>query len=49
MFLNFVVVAVGPYESVANPRYVTDWSVVLFTSYGNPLTMIGVLPLVFPK
>jgi hypothetical protein len=42
-------VAVGLCESVANPRYVTDWSEVLFTSYGNPLTMIGVLLLVFPR
>jgi hypothetical protein len=49
LLLNLVVVAVGLYESVANPRYVTDWSEVLFTSYGDPLTMIGVLLLVFPR
>jgi hypothetical protein len=49
LLLNLVVVAVGLYESVANPRYVTDWSEVLFTSYGNSLTMIGVLLLVFPR
>src|ERR687884_123881 len=49
LLLNLVVVAVGLYESVANPRYVADWSEVLFTSYGNPLTMIGVLLLVFPR
>ena len=49
LLLNLVVVAVGLYESVANPRYVTDWSEVLFTSYGNPLTTIGVLLLVFPR
>src|SRR5215203_5663520 len=49
LLLNLVVVAVGLYESVANPRYVTDWSEVLFTSYGSPLTMIGVLLLVFPR
>jgi hypothetical protein len=49
LLLNFVVVAVGLYESVANPRYVIDWSEVLFTSYGNPLTMIGVSLLVFPR
>src|SRR5919107_6446082 len=33
LLLNLGVVAVGLYESVANPRYVTDWSEVLFTSY----------------
>src|SRR3712207_6508147 len=46
LLLNLVVVAVGLYDSVAYPRYVTDWSEVLFTSYGNPLTMIGVLSVV---
>ena len=49
LLLNLGVVAVGLYESVANPRYVADWSEVLFTSYGNPLTMRGVLLLVFPR
>jgi hypothetical protein len=49
LLLNLVVVAVGLYESVAHPRYVADWSEVLFTSYGNPLTMIGVSLLVFPQ
>src|ERR687889_1551664 len=49
LLLNLIVVAVGLYESVANPRYVTDWSEVLFTSYGNPLTTIGVSLLVFPR
>jgi hypothetical protein len=49
LLLNLVVVAVGLYESVANPRYVADWSAVLFTSYGNPLTIIGVSLLVFPR
>jgi hypothetical protein len=49
LLLNLVVVAVGLYESVANPRYVADWSEVLFTSYGDPLTMIGVSLLVFPR
>jgi hypothetical protein len=49
LLLNLVVVAVGLYESVANPRYVTDWSEAVFTSHGNPLTMIGLLLLVFPR
>ena len=49
LLLNLVVVAVGLYESATHPRYVADWSEVLFTSYGNPLTMIGVSLLVFPR
>src|ERR687885_2408205 len=37
LLLNLVVVGVGLYESVAHPRYVADWSGVLFSSYGSPL------------
>jgi hypothetical protein len=49
LLLNLVVVAVGFYDMLANPQYVADWSEVLFTNYGNPLAMIGVLLLVFPR
>src|SRR5918992_2824868 len=49
LLLNLVVVAVGFYDMLANPRYVADWSEVLFTNYGNPLAIIGVLLLVFPR
>src|SRR5215217_6197774 len=44
-----VVGAVGLYESITHPQYVTDWSQVLFTSYGSPLAIIGVSVLVFPR
>ncbi len=49
LLLNLVVVAVGLYECVAKPCHVADWSEALFTSYGDPLTTIGVLLLVFPR
>jgi len=49
LLLNLVVVAVGLYETVTYPRYVADWSEMLFTSYGNPLMMFGVSLLVFPR
>jgi hypothetical protein len=49
LLLNLAVVAVGLYESVAHPRYVAEWSEVLFSSYGSPLAMIGVSLLVFPR
>ncbi|MDQ3941852.1 MAG: amino acid transporter, partial [Actinomycetota bacterium] len=49
LLLNLVIVAVGLYESVTHPQYVADWSEALFTSYGDPLVMIGVALLVFPK
>src|SRR5919199_436619 len=49
LILNLVVVAVGLYEGATHTQYVADWSEVLFTSYGNPLAMIGVSLLVFPR
>lgn len=47
--LNLVVVAVGLYECVVNPANVTDWRTRLFADYGNPLTMLGISLLVFPR
>jgi hypothetical protein len=49
LLLNLIVVTVGLYESVANPQSVTDWTDALLTSHSNPLAMIGVALLVFPK
>ena len=49
LLLNLVVVAVGLYECVVDPSYTADWQSKLFTNYGNPLTMVGVSLLVFPR
>ncbi len=49
LLLNLVVVAVGLYAAFADPRSVADWRGALFASYGNPLVMIGVALLVFPR
>src|SRR5215207_5915922 len=49
LLLNIAVVAVGLYESVANPRYVVDWTDALLTSHSDPLAMIGVAIIVFPQ
>jgi hypothetical protein len=49
LVLNLVIVAVGLHEAVTHPQYVTGWSEALFTSYGNPMMMIGVALLVFPQ
>lgn len=49
LLLNLVVVAAGLYEFVVDPANVADWSSRLFADYGNPLTMIGVSLLVFPR
>ena len=49
LLLNLVVVAVGLYECVVDPSHTADWQSKLFANYGNPLTMVGVSLLVFPR
>ena len=49
LLLNLVVVVMGLYECVVDPSYVVDWQSKLFANYGNPLTMVGVSLLVFPR
>jgi hypothetical protein len=49
LLLNLVVVAAGFYEMATHPGSLTDWSRALFSSYGNPLVMIGASVLIFPR
>jgi hypothetical protein len=49
LLLNLIVVAVGFYNILAEPQSIADWQSVLFADYGNPLVMIGVSLLVFPR
>jgi hypothetical protein len=49
LLTNLVVVAVGLYEIFSDPGSLADWQGSLFADYGNPLAMLGVSLLVFPK
>jgi hypothetical protein len=49
LLLNLIVVGVGLYEAVTQPQSLANWQDKLFADYGNPLIMIGVALLVFPK
>jgi hypothetical protein len=49
LLLNLGVVAVGLYEIATDPRHLSDWTRTLFANYSNPLVMIGVSLLVFPR
>jgi hypothetical protein len=49
LLLNLIVVAVGFYEIAISPHTVIHWQSALFSAYGNPLAMIAVSALVFPK
>ncbi|MFJ1791769.1 APC family permease [Kitasatospora griseola] len=47
--LNVVVVAVGLWHVVTAPSVITDWTHALSMEHGNPIAMIGVALVVFPK
>ncbi|MEI2581062.1 amino acid transporter [Scytonema sp. PRP1] len=49
LLLNFVVVSVGLYQILNQPSVITDWQTTLFATHHNPLIMIGVALLIFPK
>lgn len=49
LFLNLVVVLVAAMEVLADPQPITDWWTVLTAQHSNPLAMIGVALLVFPR
>ena len=49
LLLNLIVVFVGFYEILTNPHSVVHWQNALFSAYGNPLMMIAISALVFPK
>jgi hypothetical protein len=47
--LNVVVVVVGLTKIATSPGLVTDWGTALTAQHGNPIAMVGVALLVFPK
>jgi hypothetical protein len=47
--LNVVVIADGLLMVAAHPGRIGDWSATLTTQHGNPLAVVGIALLVFPK
>jgi hypothetical protein len=47
--LNVVIVTVALQHVLTEPHVVTDWWTALFTAHGNPITMVGLSFLLFPK
>ncbi|WP_306205188.1 APC family permease [Actinoplanes sp. RD1] len=47
--LNVVVVAQGLVRVITHPSQVSDWTTALTTQHGDPLMMVAVALLVFPK
>jgi hypothetical protein len=49
LLLNLVVVGAGFYQILVQPEVFAGWRDALFTNYGNPLAMVGISLLVFPR
>ncbi len=49
LFLNAIVMAVGLFQISTHPQLLADWQKLLWTQHGNPLAMIAVAALLFPK
>src|SRR3954449_10364411 len=49
LLLNAVVVGYGLYRVAMHPHVLGDWRGRLFQAHGNPLAMLGIALLVFPK
>ena len=49
LLLNLVTIAIGLQEIVRNPAMLQDWRTTLLTSHGNPLMLLALAALVFPK
>ena len=49
LVLNAVVVAQGLWQVVTHPHAVGDWTAALTTQHGNPVLVVGIALLIFPK
>lgn len=49
LLLNLVTIGVGLNQILHQPALIRDWQTALFTSHGNPLIMLGISALLFPK
>ncbi|MCX6050703.1 MAG: amino acid transporter [Chloroflexi bacterium] len=49
LLLNIVVIGVSLGQVITHPTLLSDWKTALFVSHGNPLLMLGVSLLLFPK
>ena len=47
--LNLIVISVGIHQIWLNPALIGDWRNSLFQAHGNPLVMVAIAALLFPK
>ncbi len=49
LLLNFIVIGVGSYHILNQPSAIANWQTALFANHQNPLSLLGIALLVFPK
>lgn len=49
LFLNLITIGVGVLQILDQPTVIADWQRALFASHGNPIVMLGIAVLLFPK
>ncbi|WP_375479522.1 amino acid transporter [uncultured Nostoc sp.] len=49
LLLNFIVVGVGVYQILTHTEAIPNWQTALFARHSNPLMLIGISLLIFPK
>ncbi|GAB4230689.1 MAG: APC family permease [Stanieria sp.] len=49
LFLNLIVISVGVQQVLQNPSLINDWQRALFQAHGNPLMVVGIAAILFPK
>ncbi|MBC6431373.1 amino acid transporter [Nostoc sp. HG1] len=49
LLLNFIVVSVGFYQILTHPEAIANWQTALFARHSNPLILVGIALLIFPK
>lgn len=49
LLLNLITVGVGAVQILQQPSLITNWQMALFTQHHNPLLMLGLSALLFPK
>lgn len=49
LLLNFIVIGVGFYQILIHPEAIAQWQTALFARSSNPLVILGIAILLFPK
>jgi hypothetical protein len=49
LLLNLITLSVGIYQIIHHPGAIAQWRQALFINHGNPLVLVGIAALLFPK